>query len=91
MHRRLQSVHGSRHPELLAISQLTDEVCEELSLHMVKEETVLFPYIKQLAASKNNGNPLQKGTFNTVQAPINMMEHEHDVVGKKLEPDKNTQ
>ncbi|HEY8661491.1 MAG TPA: iron-sulfur cluster repair di-iron protein [Hanamia sp.] len=82
---KVASVHGSRHPELLAISQLTDEVCEELSLHMVKEETVLFPYIKQLAASKNNGNPLQKGTFNTVQAPINMMEHEHDVVGKKLE------
>ncbi|HEY8661426.1 MAG TPA: iron-sulfur cluster repair di-iron protein [Hanamia sp.] len=82
---KVASVHGNRHPELLAISQLTDEVCEELSLHMVKEETVLFPYIKQLVASKNNGNPLQKGTFNTIQAPIDMMEHEHDVVGKKLE------
>ncbi len=29
---------------------------DELSTHMIKEETVLFPYIKQLAASKNNDN-----------------------------------
>src|SRR5674476_1260960 len=44
-----------------------------------------IPLHKTISASKNNGNPLQKGTFNTVQAPINMMEHEHVVVGKKVE------
>ena len=82
---KVASVHGSHHPELFAISQLTDEVCTELSSHMIKEENVLFPYIKQLVAAKNNGNPLPGKTFNSVQSPINIMEHEHEVVGNKLE------
>ncbi len=82
---KVASVHGNRHPELLAISQLTDEVCNELSSHLIKEETILFPYIKQLVASKNNGTPVQNKNFNTIQNPINMMEHEHEVVGNNLD------
>ncbi|MEP7233437.1 MAG: iron-sulfur cluster repair di-iron protein [Ginsengibacter sp.] len=82
---KVASVHGDRHPELLAISQLTDEVCEELTTHMVKEENVLFPHIKQLVAAKNNGSQFQVEAFKSVQSPISMMEHEHEIVGKKLE------
>jgi regulator of cell morphogenesis and NO signaling len=82
---KVASVHGSRHPELFAISQLTDEVCEELLSHMIKEETVLFPYIKQLVSPKNNGSQLQGVTFKTIQSPINMMEQEHEIVGNKLD------
>lgn len=82
---KVASVHGNRHPELLAISQLTDEVCNELSSHLIKEETILFPYIKHLVNSKNNGTPIQNKNFNTIQNPINMMEHEHEVVGNNLD------
>lgn len=82
---KVAGVHGDRHPELFAISQLTDEVYEELTSHMIKEETILFPYVKQLVASKNNGNLLPGKSFNTIKSPISMMEHEHEVVGNKLE------
>jgi len=82
---KVASVHGGHHSELFAISQLTDEVCEELSLHMIKEEKVLFPYIKELVAAKNSAQPLHAAHFGTVQNPINMMEHEHELVGNKLE------
>ncbi len=82
---KVASVHGNRHRELFAISQLTDEACEELSSHMIKEETVLFPYIKQLVAAKNNGTGFQSVTFKSIQSPINMMEQEHEIVGNKLE------
>ena len=82
---KVASVHGSRHIELLAISQLTDEVCEELSSHMIKEEKVLFPYIKELVAARNTARPMHAAHFGTVQNPINMMEHEHEIVGNKLE------
>jgi len=82
---KVASVHGGRHPELFSISQLTDEVCEELSSHMIKEETVLFPYIKKLVAAKDNGSQLQSVTFKSIQSPINMMEHEHEIVGNKLD------
>ena len=78
---KVAGVHGNRHTELLAISQLTDEVCEELSSHMIKEEKVLFPYIKELVAAR----PLHAAHFGTIQNPIDMMEHEHEIVGNKLE------
>ena len=82
---KVASVHGGHHPELFSISQLTDDVCTELSSHMIKEENVLFPYIKQLVAAKNNGSQLQSAAFKSVQSPINMMEHEHEIVGNKLD------
>ena len=52
---------------------------------MVKEEKVLFPYIKELVAAKNYCPALHPAHFGTVQNPINMMEHEHELVGKNLE------
>jgi regulator of cell morphogenesis and NO signaling len=83
---KVAKVHGDHHPELLTINKLVEEVCNEMSGHMVKEETVLFPYIKQLVASKNNSDGNNKfGNFDTVQTPINMMEMEHELVGKDME------
>lgn len=73
---KVARVHGAHHPELFNILQLVEEIAREMTEHMEKEETFLFPYIKQLAISKNNdGN---------VQQPIELMEKEHEIVGKSL-------
>lgn len=82
---KVARVHGKRHPELIHIVKLVEEVNAELSAHLVKEERVLFPYIKELVASKNNTRPAQAADFGTVQNPINMMEMEHEMVGKNME------
>ena len=83
---KVAKVHGAHHPELLRINELAQEVCDEMSSHMVKEETVLFPYVKQLVASKNNGNEKVKfGNLETVETPINMMEMEHELVGGNMD------
>jgi regulator of cell morphogenesis and NO signaling len=83
---KVAKVHGVHHPELLQINKLVQEVCDEMSAHMVKEETVLFPYVKQLVASKNNGNGKVKfGNLDSVETPINMMEMEHEVVGNNMD------
>lgn len=82
---KVRKVHGDNHPELIRIHQLVEEINTELVAHMAKEEKVLFPYIKELVASKNNTAPLHAAHFGTVQTPINMMEMEHEMVGKNLE------
>jgi len=83
---KVAKVHGAHHPELLKINKIAQEVCEEMSSHMVKEETVLFPYLKQLVAAKNNGTEKVKfGNLETVETPISMMEMEHEVVGNNME------
>jgi regulator of cell morphogenesis and NO signaling len=83
---KVAKVHGAHHPELLQINKLAQEVCDEMSAHMVKEETVLFPYVKQLVASKNSGNGKVKfGDLDSVETPINLMEMEHEVVGNNMD------
>jgi len=56
----------------------------EFTEHMVKEEQVLFPFIKELV-SKNNGAQKLPSSFGSVEGPINMMEAEHEMVGKNME------
>lgn len=82
---KVAKVHGDHHPELLPIHQLVEAINSELTIHMVKEERILFPYIKELVASKNNTLPLQHSPFGSVQNPVNMMEIEHEQVGTNLE------
>ncbi|MDP4150711.1 MAG: iron-sulfur cluster repair di-iron protein [Bacteroidota bacterium] len=81
---KVAKVHGGQHPELEPIRQLVQEVNDELTEHLYKEERVLFPYIKALVTAKNGGQPLQTAGFGTVQNPIRMMETEHETVGKSL-------
>ena len=82
---KVMKVHGNLHPELLRINQLVGEVNAELTTHMLKEEKILFPYIRGLVGAKNGAQPLQAAHFGSVQSPINMMEMEHEMVGKNLD------
>lgn len=82
---KVARVHGNQHSELLLIKQLVENIAAELSAHIIKEEEVLFPYIKQLVISTGQSMPLQTVHFETVQHPINLMEMEHETVGKAVE------
>jgi len=82
---KVAGVHGQQHPELYKIKDLIDNVNEELSGHMVKEEKILFPYIKALVVANANEEIPQAAHFGTVQNPINMMEMEHEMVGRNLD------
>lgn len=82
--KKVMKVHGGQHPELLRIHQLVEEVNSELTAHLVKEEKIVFPYIKELVAAKNRIQPVNAVQFGTVQNSINMMEAEHELVGKNF-------
>lgn len=81
---KVAQVHGNSHPELPAIHQLVKEINAELTAHLVNEEKVLFPYIKDMVASKKRTEILPPSSFSTVQNPIHMMELEHETVGNNL-------
>ena len=51
---KLCKVHGEHHPELLEIKEQFDAAAGELTMHMKKEELILFPYIKKMVAEKIN-------------------------------------
>jgi regulator of cell morphogenesis and NO signaling len=77
--------HGARHPEVIQVKELFQELSEDLTRHMTKEETVLFPYIKLLAQSHREGKPVPIPPFGTIQNPIRMMESEHENAGNSLQ------
>lgn len=82
---KVARVHGKQHPELLEINQLVKDVCNELAPHMIKEESILFPFIKQLDTNDSSAAFQQHHAFKSVESPIDMMEHEHEIVGRKME------
>ena len=83
---KVASVHGENHPELFEISRLVEQVCQELSEHMVSEETILFPYVKHIVAAKNNNSASVKfENYDSIKTPIDMLVMEHEAVGNSLE------
>ena len=78
------SVHGVNHPELLAIQSEFQTLRTELEPHMLKEERILFPYIKQLEVAVTKRAPLPFAPFGTVHNPIAAMMREHDAAGDIL-------
>jgi regulator of cell morphogenesis and NO signaling len=78
---KLARVHGERHPELLEVAALTENVAAEMTSHMAKEERVLFPYIVALAETSRAGEPVPPAPFGSIDDPIRMMEDEHESAG----------
>jgi regulator of cell morphogenesis and NO signaling len=72
--------HGENHPELTTVKEVFASLRSELEPHMLKEEQVLFPAIRQLETSA--GEP--SFPFGSVANPIRMMEQEHDSAGHAL-------
>lgn len=79
---KVAKVHGAQHPELAEINERVQAVCDEMSEHMVSEEEIVFPFIKQVD-SRSNGTKF--GEYETLKTPIDLMEDEHDQVGRHME------
>lgn len=79
---KVAKVHGHHRGETLEINNLFKEVAEELRAHMLKEEKVLFPFIKKLLAAKKQGSSQLQSPLVSIEEPINMMEAEHERAGE---------
>jgi regulator of cell morphogenesis and NO signaling len=81
---KVVSVHGKNHPELLQVQSLFWDLAQELTMHMGKEEQVLFPYIAKMDQAVQSNGPLPRAMYGTVQNPVQMMVAEHDSSGRVL-------
>jgi regulator of cell morphogenesis and NO signaling len=78
------SVHGKDHPELLHVRASFQGLAQELTLHMMKEEMVLFPFIMRMETSVLQKASVLPAPFGSVQNPVATMEHEHDSASNAL-------
>lgn len=77
--RKIASVHGGHHTELLEIAELFDKVSQELLQHLSNEEEVLFPAIKEVLA---HGSADSKAI---IQSEISRMTGEHEFAGGAMD------
>lgn len=81
---KVATKHGETHPELAQVRDVFAALAEELAVHLMKEEQILFPYIRLMEEAKMQNEPAPPAMFGTVANPIRMMEHEHDGAGEAL-------
>lgn len=81
MTRKVAAVHGEHNPRLHQIRDTFLAFQRELLSHMLREEQVLFPLIRQIEQAER---PV---SFHcgSLANPIRAMEHEHDNAGDALE------
>lgn len=76
---RMATRHGSRDGALLTrLHTVYCDLQEELTLHLHKEEMILFPVIDRYESAATLGHPMPPPPFGTVRNPIQMMMREHD-------------
>jgi len=82
--RRVAVKHGISHPEMVQVYHLFDELMNEMTEHMKKEELVLFPRIQEIEGQSGSVGK-NEHVIGFLQSPIQMMEHEHEHAGNLLE------
>lgn len=81
---KLCKVHGASHPELFEITELFTGSAQDLAAHMKKEELILFPFIRKMTEAKLYNRDIATPHFGTVENPVEMMKHEHEVEGDRF-------
>jgi regulator of cell morphogenesis and NO signaling len=76
--------HGDNHPELKYMSSLFGQLVHELDIHFMKEEKIVFPFIKALMLAKRTGNFDALNNQYSLSEPIRIMQIEHDAAGEIL-------
>ncbi len=80
---KVKAVHKDSHPELTDIAALVKKLFDELDAHFIKEEQVIFPYIKALAHSVKTG-VLPAVAISMTDGSLAMMHMEHEAAGDLL-------
>jgi regulator of cell morphogenesis and NO signaling len=78
---KVAAAHGERHPVYRELAAEYPAFRAELEAHMVKEERVLFPAIRALAAAPGAAPAFHCGDLS---APLRVMESEHEAAGAAL-------
>lgn len=68
---RVVNRHGESHPELIRANELFQNFCENMMLHLLREEQILFPLLLE------HSNPARRN-LRELAAPLAAFSHDHD-------------
>jgi regulator of cell morphogenesis and NO signaling len=76
--------HGQHVPALQQVYLIYRTLQDELKEHFLKEERILFPFIKALVKAKRTGDRNDLQALPSITQPVRMMELDHDAAGELL-------
>jgi regulator of cell morphogenesis and NO signaling len=79
--RKIASVHGAHHPEVIEIASIFDEIAVDLMAHLKTEEEEFFPALKRIEAAGKAGSAPSSDDFETVRNSLENLVREHEIVG----------
>ncbi len=82
--RKIASVHGERHPEVIRIAAIFEKIATDLVAHLKEEEEVFFPALKRAEAAKISGNQPDAGDRETIKYSLIRLHREHEEVGDAI-------
>lgn len=77
---KVSQVHGDTESWTVEANRLFRDLVAEVETHMMKEEQILFPMVRQLELAQS----APEFHCGSIGNPIAAMEHEHDYVGQAL-------
>lgn len=77
---KVARVHGTKEPRLIQVAAVFSALRQEIEQHTMKEEMILFPFIRKL----DQGKGIPKAPFGSVANPVKCMESEHNDAGEAL-------
>lgn len=80
MTQKVARVHGDKDARLGKLSEVYGQLVSELTIHMLKEENVLFPYCREL----EQATAQLEFHCGSIANPIRVMELEHEQAGSLL-------
>lgn len=79
---KLILAHGRSHPELTAIKQIFDALSDHLTVHMKREELMVFPYIRNM--TRFGKAAIGRAVFGYIENPIMDLVKDHESESEKL-------
>jgi regulator of cell morphogenesis and NO signaling len=79
---KLILAHGINHPDLEHIKMIFDDISDHLTIHMKREELMLFPYIQKIV--RVGKDAVGRSVFGEVEKPISGLMDDHEVEGERF-------
>jgi regulator of cell morphogenesis and NO signaling len=77
--------HKKKHPELLQVLEVFQQLAAVLRIHNRLEEETIFPYIKQIDAAHRRNEPYGSLLVRTLRKPLSNVKKEHGEIASLLQ------
>lgn len=87
---RFMKGHLKKFPELLPLQDILTKLHKDILTHLLSEEEVFFPYIRQISNAHLHREPYASLLVKTLRKPLQVaMHNEHDLMNKLLQQMRN--